>query len=117
MMHRLFVLLPLIIALDASAQSTRKLEGLIYHGTVAAEPMEGCEGCGNRGRVSFLADSRLDYLLPGSDIIDRRTYTRKGDRLTLEGGDIVIELKGDSLFVLAHDYRYPYVREKEGEDQ
>lgn len=95
---------------SAWAQSPRKLDGLEYRGTGEAEHQEGCEGCGNVGMVRFLPDARLDYLLPGSDIIDRKRYTRKGDRLSLEGGHMTMELKGDSLFIDAYGHRYPYIR-------
>ena len=92
------------------AQTPRKIDGLEYRGTGVAEHQEGCEGCGNVGMVRFLPDGRLDYLLPGSDMVDRRVYTRKGDRITLEGGKVTMELRGDSLFLEAFDHRYPYVR-------
>lgn len=98
-----------------TAQVPSGLDGMEYHGTGQASYQEGCEGCGSRGMVRFMVGSTVDLLLPGSDIMDRRSYTRKGDRLTLQGGDIVMELKGDSLFVIAHDHRHPYVREKRAE--
>lgn len=99
----------------AVAQTPRSLDGLEYYGTGTAEHQEGCEGCGNVGMVRFLPDARLDYLLPGSDIIDRKGYVRKGDRLTLEGGRMSMELTGDSLFIHAYDQRYPYIRVDERE--
>lgn len=114
-MQRILVLLPLLVSFGLCAQTMQKLDGRVYRGTGNAERMEGCEGCGNRGTVRFLTGGEVDYLLPGSDIMDRRAYARKGDRITLEGGGMVMELKGDSLFILAHDYRYPYVRDRRSE--
>lgn len=114
-MRCLIILSFLCAAHGMTAQVPSGLDGMEYHGTVEASYQEGCEGCGNRGMVRFMAGSTVDLLLPGSDIMDRRSYTRKGDRLTLQGGDIVMELKGDSLFVIAHDHRHPYVREKRAE--
>lgn len=114
-MRCLFILFFLCAAHGMQAQVPSSLEGVEYHGIGEASYQEGCEGCGNRGMVRFMTGSKVDLLLPGSDIMDRRTYTRKGDHLLLQGGDILMELKGDSLFVIAHDHRHPYVREKGAE--
>lgn len=104
------VLLSILFMVHAGlfAQVDTKLDGRTYEGTGKAEPMEGCEGCGNRGTVRFLPGARVDYLLPGSDMMDRRAYTRDGDLLLLEGGRVSMELHGDTLYVhfngLVHTY-------------
>jgi hypothetical protein len=116
-MRQLILLLFSITATAVWAQIPRTLEGSEYRGTGEAEHQEGCEGCGNVGMVRFLPGSKLDYLLPGSDILDRKTYTQKGDRLTLEGGQMTMELKGDSLFIHAHGHRYPYILQEREREQ
>lgn len=95
---------------EMSGQSMLDLTGTWYEGTIGAEPSPGCEGCGNRGVVHFIPGGMVDYLLPGSDMMDRKPYTRQGEQITLEGGRITMRLKGDSLFLDAYDHRHPYVR-------
>ncbi|MCB9184011.1 MAG: hypothetical protein H6591_08830 [Flavobacteriales bacterium] len=109
-MRTLVLIILLAMVLSTWAQTPRKLDGLEYRGTGVAEHQEGCEGCGNVGMVRFLPDGRLDYLLPGSDMVDRRMYTRNGDRIMLDGGKVTMEVRGDSLLINAYDHRYPYVR-------
>ena len=105
------LLLPfLLLSIGAFAQSPRSITGLEYRGTAEAVWQEGCEGCGNPGRIRFLKDNMVDYSLPGSDTPNRMTYSRKGDRITLEPSDWTMELKGDSLFFTAYDYRHSYIR-------
>ncbi|MCB0771387.1 MAG: hypothetical protein KDC00_13385 [Flavobacteriales bacterium] len=110
------ILLLCMVVYASNAQIPRKLDGLEYHGTGKAEHQEGCEGCGNVGMVRFLSGSRLDYLLPGSDMMDRRTYMIKGERVLLEGGGMIIELRVDSLFLHDYDHVYPYIRISEAEE-
>lgn len=86
------------------------LDGITFRGTLPAEHRAGCEGCGNSGTITFRPGSVVDVLLPGSDIMDRKTYIRAGDRLTLEGGQVSMQMQGDTLFVRAYEQRYIYVR-------
>ncbi len=109
-MRTLVLIILLAMVLSTWAQTPRKLDGLAYRGTGVAEHQEGCEGCGNVGMVRFLPGGRLDYLMPGSDMVDRKAYTRKGDRIMLEGGKVTMKLRGDSLFLEAFDHGYTYVR-------
>jgi hypothetical protein len=105
------LLLPfLLFALGASAQTPKSLTGLEYRGTAEAVWQEGCEGCGNPGHIQFRKDNTVDYSLPGSDTPDRVKYSRSGDRITLEPGNWTMELKGDSLFFTAYNYRHSYIR-------
>ncbi|MCB0810177.1 MAG: hypothetical protein KDB96_12940, partial [Flavobacteriales bacterium] len=67
----LMILLPAM----AGAQS---LAGSSFQGTGSVQPRPGCEGCGNAGRIAFLEGLQVDLLMPGSDIMDRRGYARKG---------------------------------------
>lgn len=104
------LLLPfLLFAFGAFAQTPNFLTGLEYRGTAEAVWQEGCEGCGNPGHVRFVHGAVVDFTLPGSDIIDRRRYVRKGATLELEGG-IRIDLAGDSLFIHSRGARYAYVK-------
>jgi hypothetical protein len=99
-----------LFALGAFAQTPKTLNGLEYRGTSEAVRQEGCEGCGNPGRIRFLKDNTVDFSLPGSDTPNRMTYSRKGDHMTFGPGDWTMELKGDSLFFTAYDYRHSYIR-------
>jgi len=105
------LLLPfLLFALGAFPQSPKSLTGLEYRGTAEAVWQEGCEGCGNPGHIRFLKDNTVDFSLPGSDTPNRVKYSRSGDRITLEPGNGSMELKGDSLFFTAYNYRHSYIR-------
>jgi hypothetical protein len=105
------LLLPfLLLSIGAIAQSPKSLTGLEYRGTAEAVWQEGCEGCGNPGHIMFLKDNMVDYSLPGSDTPNRVKYSRSGNRITLEPSDMTMELKGDSLFVTAYNYRHSYIR-------
>ncbi len=105
------LLLPfLLLSIGAIAQSPKSLTGLEYRGTAEAVWQDGCEGCGNPGHIRFLKDNMVDHSLPGSDTPNRMTYSRKGDRITLEPSDWTMELKGDSLFFTAYNYRHSYIR-------
>lgn len=90
-MRSALIILFAVVTLSAKAQQPSDLTGRRYIGTGEAHPTPGCEGCGNRGSVEFLPNAMVDYLLPGSDIMERRTYTRQGALLTLEGGGIAIK--------------------------
>lgn len=92
------------------AQTPDSLSGITYEGAIRTTYQEGCEGCGNSGHVSFKEDGRLSFTLPGSDILVSSHFTRKGDRLVIGDSDWSIELKGDSLFFTAYEYRHAYVR-------
>lgn len=109
-MRNLLLLFMLFAATGMMAQSTGSLVGWRFEGTVEAEATPGCEGCGNRGMVHFRSTSEVDFLLPGSDMMDRRKYQRKGEYITLDGGRITMWIQGDSLFLDAYDRRHPYVR-------
>jgi hypothetical protein len=97
------------LACTAFAQAPARLQGLEYRGTAEVQWQEGCEGCGNPGHVRFVQGNAVDFTLPGSDIIDRRRYVRKGGTLEVEGG-IRIDLAGDSLFIHSRGARYAYVK-------
>jgi hypothetical protein len=107
---RTLVLPFLLLSIGAIAQSPKSLTGLEYQGTAEAVWQDGCEGCGNPGHIKFLKDNMVDYSLPGSDTPNRVKYSRKGDRIALEPGDWTMELKGDSLFFTAYNYRHSYIR-------
>lgn len=109
-MRSLFVLLAYSCTALAFAQTPKVLDGLEYRGTTEATFQEGCEGCGNPGHVAFEGKDRMDFTLPGADIIGSARYTRKGNVLRLLDSDWTMELKGDSLFFTAYDYRHAYVR-------
>ncbi len=102
--------LVLLALATAHAQTPTTLNGLEYRGTSEATHQEGCEGCGNPGHVSFEEGRRADFTLPGSDIIGTLEYTRKGNTLSLVDTDWTMELKGDTLFFTAYDYRHVYLR-------
>lgn len=107
---RILILPFVLFALGAFAQAPKTLNGLEYRGTGEAVWQEGCEGCGNPGRIRFLKDNTVDFSLPGSDTPNRMSYTRNGDRLNLEAESWTMELKGDSLFFTAYNYRHSYMR-------
>ncbi|MBZ0206632.1 MAG: hypothetical protein K8H89_09925 [Flavobacteriales bacterium] len=92
------------------AQTPKVLTGLNYKGTSEAIFQEGCEGCGNPGHIEFKEGNSAEFTLPGSDIIGSLHYGRKGDMLRISDSDWTMELKGDSLFFTAYDYRHAYVR-------
>ena len=112
-MRTFFTLTFLCGAMAVQAQAPKNLTGVEYVGTSKAEHQEGCEGCGNPGHVSFEEGGRADFTLPGSDIIGTLRYTRKGDKLSIVDTDWTMELKGDTLFFTAYDYRHVYLRVRE----
>lgn len=112
-MRSTLIILFAVVTLSAKAQQPSDLTGRRYVGSGEAHPTPGCEGCGNRGSIEFLPNAMVDYLLPGSDIMERRTYTRQGALLTLEGGGIAMEVRGDSLYVDAYGHRHPYVADRD----
>lgn len=101
------------LAVMVHAQTPTKLEGMEYRGTSASKYQEGCEGCGNPGHVSFREGGLADFTLPGSDIIGTLAYTRKGNKLSIVDTDWTMELKGDTLFFTAYDFRHVYLRARE----
>ncbi len=111
-MRTLFTLLSVCASVVLCAQTPKNLSGLEYVGTSEAEHQEGCEGCGNPGHVSFEEGGSADFTLPGSDIIGTLRYTRKGDKLSIIDTDWTMELKGDTLFFTAYDYRHVYLRKR-----
>ena len=98
----------LLILLPAMA-GAQSLAGSSYQGAGSVQPRPGCEGCENAGRIAFLEGLQVDLLIPGSDIMDRRGYARKGDRIELDNG-MVGELRGDSLFLNAYGHRHVFLR-------
>ncbi|HOP43528.1 MAG TPA: hypothetical protein PLA11_08400 [Flavobacteriales bacterium] len=98
----------LLILLPAMA-GAQSLAGSSFQGTGSVQPRPGCEGCGNADRIAFLEGLQVDLLMPGSDIMDRRGYARKGDRIELDNG-MVGELRGDSLFLNAYGHRHVFLR-------
>ena len=109
-MRYLFALAICFTSILSVAQTPKVLDGLEYRGTSEATFQEGCEGCGNPGHVEFEGKDRMDFTLPGADIIGTARYTRKGNLLRLVDSDWTIELKGDSLFFTAYEYRHTYRR-------
>ena len=98
----------LLILLPAMA-GAQSLAGSTFLGTGSVRHQPGCEGCGNAGRITFLEGLQVDLLMPGSDIMDRRGYARKVDRIELDNG-MTAELREDSLFLSAYGHRHVFVR-------
>lgn len=56
---------------DPTTSEAKSLDGRTYVGTAGqgGKPKPGCEGCGNRGSIEFLQDSRVRIGHPGDDQI------------------------------------------------
>ena len=87
--------------------------GLDYRGTLESTHQERCEGCGNPGHVEFREDGFVEFTLPGSDIIESGSYKRSGNTLRFPDSKWTMELKGDTLFFTAYEYRHVYLRVRE----
>lgn len=67
-----------------SAPAVPSVQGSTYVGPAShARSQPGCEGCGERGEVTFRADASVQLIDPGSDIIESGRYVQRGAEITV----------------------------------
>lgn len=93
----------------AQKAASPSLQGKVYHGMIdSTEFPTGCEGCGQPGYFKFQANNQVEYLLPGSDIIEEGPYKQTGRWVYIydlqlkfnAGADTLVEQKCGTPFVL-----------------
>lgn len=110
----LFLLFIGVFPLLCSAQkaASPSLEGKVYHGIVdSTEFQPGCEGCGQPGFFEFQADNQVEYLLPGSDIIEEGPYKQTGRWVYIHDLELKFNAGADTLF--DQKYGTPFILKKD----
>lgn len=103
---------------DVPNKSNIDVKGKSFLEEGEAHFQEGCEGCGNLGGFDFLKNGKeVEYLLPGSDIIDFAKYTQVGNQVIIGNGEttFTVSENGNHLTDNKYGTRYTIVLRKNDE--
>ena len=89
-----------VSSLSSFAQDhLKEVKGTVFIGKEEATYQEGCEGCGNRGEISFFNDGTAEILWAGSDIIESGPYKQKNGKVIFYGKlEFSVSKDGKSIF-------------------
>ncbi len=97
---------------SAQKAASPTLQGKVYKGIVdSTEIQPACEGCGQPGYFEFQADNQVEYLLPGSDIIESGPYKQVGRWVYIYDLKLKFNAGADTLF--NQNYGTPFILEKD----
>lgn len=83
---------------EAPKEPKNSVSGKIFIGKEEAQHQDGCEGCGNRGQITFFENGKADLLFSGSDIMESATYTQsKGKIIFGDKLDFTLSEDGKSI--------------------